>query len=214
MLSQMDPALVSFCDKIAVQGGPTHFPDVTGSSGFPISPVVQQATVTRASARLRNVQPEVNLTQSYEVLKRMKKNIDFEKAAEDESQSADPGPSKVTPAQSAPSQEPDSNGVVEGPEKSSADVEPLDTSTNASSHIGERKSQEDAVMSDGEISSQVESLKQCLVDRTEGYGVPELESLYTRMMKGVIETKLKAGEEFRPSILRFLLRFAEDHGNL
>ncbi|XP_043719072.1 ATPase family AAA domain-containing protein At1g05910 isoform X2 [Telopea speciosissima] len=212
MLSQMDPALVTFCDKIAAQGGPTHFTDDMGGTGFPNSPIIQHTAVTRASARLRNVQPEVNVTQSYEVLKRTKKNIDFEKA-EDESQSADPGLSKATPSQPAPSQEPDSNGVVEGPEKSLADEEPLDTFTNASSYSGESKSQEDAVMSDGEISSQVESLKQCLVDRTEGYGVPELESLYTRIMKGVIETKLKAGEDFRASILRFLLRFAEDHGN-
>ena len=27
MLSQMDPALVSYCDKIAAQAGPMHLPD-------------------------------------------------------------------------------------------------------------------------------------------------------------------------------------------
>lgn len=76
MLSQMDPALVSYCDKIAAQGGPTPLPDDLGGSIFPTTPVVQLGTVTRASARLRNVQPEVNLDQSYEALKRPKKSTD------------------------------------------------------------------------------------------------------------------------------------------
>lgn len=76
MLSQMDPALVACCDKIAAQGGPMHMPDDMEGSSFPSTPVVQLGTVTRASARLRNVQPEVNLDQSYEALKRPKKNAD------------------------------------------------------------------------------------------------------------------------------------------
>ena len=76
MLSQMDPALVAFCEKIAAEGGPVRVPDELASSSFTATPVVQLATVTRASARLRNVQPEVNLGQSYEALKRPKKNID------------------------------------------------------------------------------------------------------------------------------------------
>lgn len=76
MLSQMDPALVAYCDKIAALGGPMLIPDDLGGSTFPSTPVVQLGTVTRASARLRNVQPEVNLDQSYEALKRPKKNVD------------------------------------------------------------------------------------------------------------------------------------------
>jgi ATPase family AAA domain-containing protein 2 len=77
MLSQMDPTLVSFCDKIAEQGGPLHFEgnDDAGSI-LQSNPVAQLAVVTRASARLRNVQPEVNLSQSYEVLKRQKKSTE------------------------------------------------------------------------------------------------------------------------------------------
>jgi hypothetical protein len=61
MLSQMDPALVAYCDKIAAQGDPLNLPDDMGGSTFPSNPVVQLGIVTRASARLRNVQPEVNL---------------------------------------------------------------------------------------------------------------------------------------------------------
>lgn len=73
MLSQMDPALVAFCDKIASQGGPVQLPEELGDSTFPATPVVQLGTTTRTSARLRHVQPEVNMDQGYEVLKRTKK---------------------------------------------------------------------------------------------------------------------------------------------
>ncbi|GMH28565.1 hypothetical protein Nepgr_030408 [Nepenthes gracilis] len=73
MLSQMDPALVAFCDKIAAQGGLVSLPD---ESACAPTPVVQTAAITRASARLRNVLPEVNMDQSYEALKKPKKNID------------------------------------------------------------------------------------------------------------------------------------------
>lgn len=73
MLTQMDPALITYCDKIASQGGPVHLPDELGDSTFPATPVVQLGTATRMSARLRHVQPEVNMDQGYEVLKRTKK---------------------------------------------------------------------------------------------------------------------------------------------
>lgn len=76
MLSQMDPALVAYCDKIVTQGGPMHMPEELGGSTFPLTPVMQLGTVTRVSARLRNVQPEVNPDQSYGALKRPKKNVD------------------------------------------------------------------------------------------------------------------------------------------
>lgn len=54
MLSQMDPALVAFCDPIASQGGPTRFPEDSATT-FHLNLVVQQVHVTRASACLRNV---------------------------------------------------------------------------------------------------------------------------------------------------------------
>lgn len=76
MLSQMDPALMAFCEKIAAEGGPMPVPEEFAGSSFPSTTVVHLATVTRVSARLRNVQPEVNLDQSYESLKRPKKNVD------------------------------------------------------------------------------------------------------------------------------------------
>lgn len=76
MLSQVDPALAAFCEKIAAEGGPVFMPEDLGGSIFHQAPVVQMATVTRASAHLRNVQPEVNPDQSCEALKRTKKNVD------------------------------------------------------------------------------------------------------------------------------------------
>lgn len=80
MLSQMDPALVAYCDKIAAQGGPVNLPDELRDSTFPSTPVVQLGTTTRTSARLRNVQPEVNMDKSYEALKRTKRSIDVSHA--------------------------------------------------------------------------------------------------------------------------------------
>jgi ATPase family AAA domain-containing protein 2 len=48
------------------------------SSILQAAPVAQLVSGTRMSARLRNVQPDVNLTQSYEVLKRQKRNAENE----------------------------------------------------------------------------------------------------------------------------------------
>lgn len=80
MLSQMDPSLVTFCDKIADEGGPISLPLEDGTT-MPQPPVLQMmSTTTRASARLRNVQPEVNLDQSYEASRKPKKQTDASQA--------------------------------------------------------------------------------------------------------------------------------------
>lgn len=86
MLSQMDPALVAFCEKIAAEGGPVSVPDdllwpFQQQPSANVNQMGTSSTITRASARLRNVQPEVNLDQSYEALKRAKKNVDPAHAA-------------------------------------------------------------------------------------------------------------------------------------
>lgn len=80
MLSQMDPSLVSFCDKIASQGGPLQAVDDEDRAILQAAPVAQLVSGTRISARLRNVQPEVNLSQSYEVLRRQKKSAENEQS--------------------------------------------------------------------------------------------------------------------------------------
>ncbi|KAK4854921.1 hypothetical protein QYF36_002497 [Acer negundo] len=205
MLTQMDPALVMYCDKIAAQGGPTHMPDDLGESLFPSTPVVQLGTVTRSSARLRNVQPEVNLDQSYEALKRPKKNADAA-YAEDRSQPQDSVQTKSSHDAEANDAEP------ERPESSFNDG--IQHETSKVSSPTDRIGSQDVVMSDGEILHQVESIKRLLVERTENYGIPQLERLYTLIMKGIFETRDQGAEDDpKPSILRFLLKFAEDKAN-
>ncbi|KAJ6959191.1 ATPase family AAA domain-containing protein [Populus alba x Populus x berolinensis] len=212
MLSQMDPALVTYCDKIAAQGGPVQIPDDLGGSIFPSIPVVQLGTVTRTSARLRNVQPDVNLDQSYEALKRQKKNADATHAAstaEDKSRHQDSVQEKPPEEAGADDMNPDR------PESSSADDSRHETSGGEASGHTEGSGSQDVTMSEAEVSSHVDHIKRLFVERTENYGIPLLERLYTRIMKGIFETKDKGVEDDGPrySILRFLVKFAENTAN-
>lgn len=72
---------------------------------------------------------------------------------------------------------------------------------------------EDVTMCDIDISGQTESVKRLFVERTATYNIPQLERLYTRIMKGVFETKDKVKDDLRPSILTYLEKFAEDEAN-
>lgn len=196
MLSQMDPALVAFCEKIDAEGGPMPVPDELAGSSFPTTTVVQLATVTRASARLRNVQPEVNLDKSYEALKRPKKNVDAAHAEVE-------GPSE--PPNS--SQEPEVDDIV--PHSSGIPV-----TDEPQVETSEKGASEDVVMSDSELSEKTVLVKSILMERTNGYGVPQLERLYTQVMKGVFETKAtELGYDLRPAIFSYLLKFAENMTN-
>lgn len=102
----------------------------------------------------------------------------------------------------------------ERPESPAAEPNRLETSREASVHT-EPSGSQDATMLDAEISSKIQYVKQLFVDRTENYGIPQLERLYTRIMKGVFETKDKEKIEDDPkhSILKFLVKFAEDESN-
>ncbi|GLJ33888.1 hypothetical protein SUGI_0681610 [Cryptomeria japonica] len=75
MLSQMDPALVVFCYKIVAQRGPTHLSE-DSTTDFPSNHVAQPVHITRASEFLCNIHPDMNVSQSYEVLKCSKHNSD------------------------------------------------------------------------------------------------------------------------------------------
>lgn len=198
MLSQMDPALIAYCDKIAVQGGPSQIPDELGGSIFPPAPVVQLGTVTRASARLRNVQPEVNLDQSYEALKRPKKSVD----------AAHPAPAE------------DKSQQQDEPEASDVHLASTPADNDSRGTSGEVSGQADGngyqvvTMSDGQFLRESESVKQLLLGRTENYGIPQLERLYTRIMKGIFETKdMGIQNDQKRSILKFLMKFAENDAN-
>ena len=90
------------------------------------------------------------------------------------------------------------------PESTSGNGNQPATSTEASDLIDGSGSLE-IRMSDGEISDQVESTKQLFVEGTENYSIPQLERLYTRIMKGIFETR-DIGDDPKPSILKFLLK--------
>ncbi|KAL6970768.1 hypothetical protein U1Q18_030456 [Sarracenia purpurea var. burkii] len=202
MLSQMDPALVAFCEKIAAEGGPVPVPDELAGSTFPATPVVQLATITRASARLRNVQPEVNLDQSYEALKRPKKNVDASHGAVEE------GPRTQESGQPKSSHESEADETnPQGPECLFADTHQLETP--------EATMGQDVIMSDSEISGKIVTVKSVFMEYTEDYGIPQLERLYTRVIKGVFETKASepGDDDLRPSILSYLLKFGENMTN-
>ncbi|KAG2644572.1 hypothetical protein PVAP13_2KG373700 [Panicum virgatum] len=217
MLSQMDPSLVSFCDKIASQGGPLQVMDDEDSSILQAAPVTQLVSGTRISARLRNVQPEVNLSQSYEVLKRQKKSAENEQgmtkdvAVRGERSPEDVDLSKPISPEEAP-KEPDSNGTLEEADNSPTEAaeiparpEPMETD---SSEVA-------ATVSTGDdLLGQLEALKQRFMEHTAGYGVPQLERLYSRIMKGVIElTSKESNEDHRRLVVRYLLTFVENSDN-
>ncbi|XP_075494517.1 ATPase family AAA domain-containing protein At1g05910-like [Primulina tabacum] len=198
MLSQMDPSLVAFCDKIADEGGPISLPDDTGEAALPQTPVVQMTAVTRASARLRNVQPEVNLDQGYEGFKRPKKHIDASHAEEE---------SQLDSASPKSSQNTEVNGIVQHQHQNSV----ADGNLHESIDCDAGDVSQDISMTDGEISYRIESIKNLLVVRSKDYSIPQLERLYTHVIKGVFETKSRAKvEDLKASIISFLLKFAED----
>lgn len=101
----------------------------------------------------------------------------------------------------------------ERPESTSGDGNQQETSMEVSD-ITDGNVSQDIRMSDGEISNQVESVKQLLEERTENYSIPQLERLYTRVMKGIFETRDKGvGDDPKLSVLKFLMKFAEDEAN-
>eukprot|EP01018_Ginkgo_biloba_P034610 Gb_05160 [translate_table: standard] len=236
MLSQMDPALVSFCDTIAAQGGPTRLSE-DSSTSFPSNPVVQLVHITRASARLRNVQPEMNVSQSYEVLRRSKRNNDTDQGGEAAGGNSGPlveerlqAMETDTLVHNVPSTRSPRNGVesdtvqeishsVEG--DTPAQNDKGNQTTSAPSLVSESMMPE--VIEDGESRSspkvplskqllvQIESIKQKFVKCSDGYGISELERFYTRVCQGVISLKETLD---KPTIIKFLKDFSSDESNV
>jgi hypothetical protein len=98
-------------------------------------------------------------------------------------------------------------------------VEPVamdgDLDGSSPNNLADGSSLHDVTMLDGEFSRQVESVKQHFIKRSEKYSIPQLERLYTRIMKGVFETKDKGlnDDDLKTSVLGFLLKFVEDDAN-
>ena len=99
------------------------------------------------------------------------------------------------------------------PETPSADVPQHETSGEVSDHTDGNGSH-DVTVSDNEIRNHVESVKRRFVDRSKNYDIPQLERLYTRVMKGIFGIKDRGMEDDpRASILRYLSNFTEDEAN-
>nr|ASZ84551.1 putative BRAT1 [Cupressus gigantea] len=227
MLSQMDPLLVAFCDKIAAQGGPTRLSEDSATNFLP-NPVAQPVHVTRASARLRNVQPEMNVSQSYEVLKRSKRNSDPDQGevvagnsdpfAEDSSQPMEidtSGQNTLPTKCSHGSQTTEAFRSVQQREANDQDEimnQPLAPTDVAESTIavedGGSKSLPKVPISK-HLAEQIDSIEQIFVKRTEGYGISELERLYGQICRGVISLK----EADKPMIVKFLKDLSSDESN-
>ncbi|KAL1533797.1 ATPase family AAA domain-containing protein-like protein [Salvia divinorum] len=191
MLSQMDPSLVTFCDKIAEEGGPVALPAEDGTT-LPQPPVTQMMSMTRASARLSNVQPEANLDLSYEPTRKSKKQTDASQTEEGSDLDLDPP---------KPAEEAEPNCT----EQPTVEMPVFD----GDEQMG--NTTQDSAMSRAETSDQVDSIKKLLLDRSEEYNIPQLERLYTSIMKGVFETKDRSEvKDLKASILHFLFEFAKD----
>ncbi|CAN8295390.1 unnamed protein product [Cochlearia groenlandica] len=216
MLSQMDPALLTYCDKIVAQGGPSQIPDDLSGSILGLAPVVQIGTVTRASARLRNVQPEVNLDRDYEGLKKPKKTVEplCADSAADKTQHKDSDQEMKTPEadnlnSTAPCSADGDKEDQSQPTRNEEEASGEEASGDCSRHLVNN--------SDQDMTSEIELVKGLLMERTENYGIPQMERCYTRIMKGVLETLDKGlGDDDKSpkhSILRFLSQFAQRQAN-
>lgn len=89
MLSQIDKDLVAQCEAILARGGPLKLdmkPNGTELAGSFNLPMAQPSSATtRASARLRGVQPEINVSQTAEVhVRRSRRNSDGDIGGETE----------------------------------------------------------------------------------------------------------------------------------
>lgn len=115
---------------------------------------------------------------------------------------------------SQPSEEPITNEIsFQQQEIADVDGNQHEISREVSGHTDGSESL-DVAVSDGENSNQLESVRQRFVERSETYDLPQLERLYTRIMKGIFGIKKKGTkEEPKTAILRYLLKFLEDEAN-
>jgi len=202
---------------------------------FHLNPVVQQVHVTRASARLRNVQPEMNVSQSYEVLKRSKRNNDTDQGeavggssgqlVEEKSHLMEIDAIGQNVSSTAKTfqngvgnetvQEVQHLTVEVHNENDKGDKVPFDPTVVAECVVpevveaGESRASAKAPISK-QLVGQIEGLKQKFVKCTDGYGISELERLYTRVCQGVISLKDMPD---KLSIVRFLKDFLADESN-
>jgi hypothetical protein len=134
-----------------------------------------------------------------------------ESTARDERSPGDVDLSKPTSPEEAP-EGPVSNGPLKEADKAPAEVpavpgsppEPMVTDNG----------QEATMPTSDDTPEQLEAVKQRFMELTVGYGVPQLERLYSRIMKGALELRGKeTNEDHRRLVVRHLLAFVENGDN-
>lgn len=128
--------------------------------------------------------------------------------AEDKLKHQDSGPLNTTP-------DPDANHIdLERPQLSPADAE-ISELPGVAAQVGVASSEpwDAPVVSNLDMSGEVETIKRLFIKQTEGYLIPQLERLYTKVLKGVFETRNGVQDNLTLLILCFLSRFAEDKAN-
>lgn len=133
-----------------------------------------------------------------------------DETARDEKSSEDVDLSKPTSPEEA-SKDPDSNGTLKENESSPSEAPevpaPLEPMETDDGEVSVRTTGDDLVQ-------QIETVKIRFMELTEGYGVPQLERLYSRIMKGVLEFISKENsEDHRRLVVRYLSTFVENSDN-
>jgi hypothetical protein len=134
-----------------------------------------------------------------------------ESTARDERSPGDVDLSKPTSPEEAPKQ-PDSNGPLKESDNAAAEApavpgsppEPMVTDND----------EEAAMPASDDTLEQLEAVKKRFMELTVGYGVPQLERLYSRIMKGALELRGKeTNEDYTRLVVRHLFAFVENNDN-
>jgi len=131
-------------------------------------------------------------------------------AARDEKSPEDVDLSKPTDPEEA-AKEPELNGTTKEANESPAEEPEVPTPEPMESDNVQVAT---TVATGDDLLGQLEALKQRFMELTAGYGVPQLERLYSRIMKGAIElTSKESNEDHRRLVVRYLLTFVENSNN-
>lgn len=129
-------------------------------------------------------------------------------AKDDKAPSTDQDPTRPNSLPAEPTHEPDSNGPEISPT-----IE-VDEAPDSSSSSLPGNGTEDVEMPDADFSDKMESVKQRFMELTQEFGVPQLEILYTKVIRGLISARgREAKQDNRQFVVRYLFRFVEEAAN-
>lgn len=120
--------------------------------------------------------------------------------------------SKPTSPEEAP-KGPHSNGPLKEADKASDEAPPI-LPGSPPGPMETDNGEDSAMPTSDDTLEQLEGVKQRYMELTVGYGVPQLERLYSRIMKGAIElTGKETNKDHRRLVIRHLLAFVENSDN-